>query len=205
LLFFADDTAFYTSSRYAKTIIRKLEKTVRKFKTYFKKWKIKLNESKTQAIFFSNRRTKQIPTRPFKIGDSSINWESTAVKYLGVYLDKRLTFKLHVEYVIKKTSNAIKIIYSLLNRKSQLNIESKLLLYKVALRPIISYAAPIFSNIANTHKKKLQTIQNKILKMILNKPWHTSSAEIHEITKMETMNEHFTKLNENFSEQGSAH
>ena len=52
---FADDLAFYVTSRFAKTIVRKLESTAKKFLRYYKKWKIKLNETKTQAIFFTDR------------------------------------------------------------------------------------------------------------------------------------------------------
>ena len=94
-------------------------------------------------------------------------------------LDTKLTFKQHINYVIDKANTATKILYSLINRRSRLDINSKLLLYKVAIRPIICYASPIFFHMAHTHHKKLQTLQNKLLRMILNVPWDTSTSEIH--------------------------
>lgn len=53
---FADDTAFYKSSRYFKEIEKTLQSAVNKFKSYFKQWKIQMNLNKTQAIFITNRR-----------------------------------------------------------------------------------------------------------------------------------------------------
>ena len=195
---FADDTAFYTSSRYAKTIIRSLEKTAKKLYRYFTKWKIVINQDKTQAIFFTNRRTKQLPQRKFKFDTSEIEWETTAVKYLGIYFDKRITFKKHIDYVIKKAFTAIRILYSMFNRKSRLQQACKVLLYKVAIRPIVTYGAPVFNSMAQTHKKKLQTVQNKILKMILNVPWLTSTVEIHERSQIETVTDFMNRLTTNF-------
>jgi hypothetical protein len=63
-------------------------------------------------------------------------------------------------------------MYPLINRKSSLKTKNKILLYKVGIRPILTYGAPVFSTAAKTHLKKIQTTQNKILKMILNVPWY---------------------------------
>ena len=198
LALFADDTAFFTSSRYCKTITRIIEKTAKRLYKYYTRWKIKINQDKTQAIFFSKRRTKQLPRTNFKFVNTDVPWEQNAVKYLGIYLDRRLTFKQHIEHAIKKASQAMKIVYSLLNRKSKLNLSCKTLLYKMAIRPILTYGAPILNNMANVHKRRLQITQNKTLRMILNVPWDTSTIQIHEDTKMEIITDFMDKLTVNF-------
>lgn len=154
LALFADDTALFTTSRLAKSIVKKLEVSSKQLLRYFSLWKIKLNEAKTQAIFFTNRRTKQVPTNPFNFGTSAVNWQND-LKYLGVVLDKKLTFRSHIQEVLTKAQTTIRILYSLLCRKSKLNETNKLLLYKVGIRPILTYAAPLISTIAKTHKQKL--------------------------------------------------
>lgn len=194
---FADDTAFYTSSRYAKTIMRKLEKTAKTTIRYFTKWKITANCSKTQAIFFTKRRTKQLPTRPLSINNSTIEWLGM-VKYLGLHMDKKLTLQRHIRLVSDKASKTVKVLYSLLNRKSRLYVNSKLLLYKAAIRPMMSYAAPIIVNAAKSNLKILQTQQNKILKMILQKPWRTPTTQVQEEANTESMIDYLSKLSENF-------
>jgi len=196
---FADDTAFYTSSRICATITKNLRDTFKAYLEYFRKWKITLNVNKTQAIFFTRRRTREIPKRPLYITrDCRVPWEPKHVKYLGVMLDKKLTFASHVSYVLEKTNKAISILYSLVSRNSALKVDNKLLLYKVALRPIFAYACPIFNSAAKTHLKKLQTLQNKALKMCLNVHWRTSTNVIHNEAELDCVREHFEKLTRNF-------
>ncbi len=117
------------------------------------------------------KKKLEIPSSPLKVKNHQIN-RSDSVKYLVLLLDKRLTFNKHVEFIINKVSNAVKCMYPLINRKSSLKTKNKILLYKVGIRPILTYGAPVFSTAAKTHLKKIQTTQNKILKMILNVPWY---------------------------------
>lgn len=194
---YADDTAFMCTSRFAKVIVRNLTKTFKRYHRYFKLWKISVNNSKTQAIFFSKRRTKQLPQRPFIAGTENIAWNSP-VKYLGLLLDSRLTFQQHIIYVSEKTFKAIKILYSLLNRKSKLNLNNKLLLHKVCLRPVMTYAAPIIKSVAKSHIQKLQVAQNKILRIIMNAPRYTRTADLHEELNIERIDELIDRLSDNF-------
>lgn len=194
---FADDTAFYTTSRFQKRIQNVLQASVGKYKTFFKRWKITMNETKTQAIFYTNRRTKQVPTGPIRICNELIEWTRN-VKYLGFILDQKLTTKSHIDYATNKCHQATRILYSMLNRKSKLDINSKLLLYKVAIRPTMLYAAPILTQAAQTNKLKLQRAQNKVLRMITNSRWRTSIQRLHERSNMELVNEFIDRLHENF-------
>jgi hypothetical protein len=136
---------------------------------FFAKWKIKINGDKTQAVYFTKRRKKELPTGPINVFGAQVEWAKEA-KYLGAILDKTMTLKQHIEYVTGKVNLMTRILYPLLNKKSQLNKHNKLLLYKQVLRPMMTYACPILENIAKTHLTKLQVTQNKILKMALNLP-----------------------------------
>lgn len=196
---FADDTAFFRSHRCAKSIMKSLEKYGRTLHRYFKLWKISINSSKSQSIFFTNRRTKQIPQRNLHIFGDEIQWEPEHVKYLGVLLDKKLTFRDHTSYILKKSTAAIRTLYSLLNRKSKLMRDCKLLLYKVAIRPIVTYAAPILNMMAKIHKRRLQTSQNKAIKMILDAHWRTSTDQIHDEANIERITDYMNKLTQDFN------
>jgi len=50
---------------------------------------------------------------------------------------------------------------------------------------IMRYAAPVWQSCANTHKNKLQTQQNKILKMMMDLPFNFPTTKLHCITKAE--------------------
>lgn len=197
---FADDSALSVSSRFAKQITSKLKKDTKKYSTYLKNWKIKTNEEKFQLMFFTRRRTKQLPSGPLNINNVDINWCNEA-KYLGLILDKTLTFQKHIEYALNKANTAMRIFYSLLNRRSKLNLENKLLIYKVAIRPIFSYGCQIFNGAAKTHIDKLQRFQNKVLRAIFNVTWNPdtmryslTTSQLHLQAELETVKEHFDRL-----------
>jgi hypothetical protein len=92
-------------------------------------------------------------------------------------------------------------MYSLLHRKSALSIKNKILLYKVGIRPILTYGCPVFSSAAKTHLKKIQTTQNKILKMILNVPWRTRTTTAHHQANVPSIQEFLMKLTTKFKEK----
>lgn len=161
------------------------------------KWKININNIKTQAIFITKRRSLEIPKKRLEIFNTKISW-TNEVKYLGLVLDKRLTLKQHTDYVIKRTNAAIHTLYPLINRKSKLNIQNKLLIYKVAIRPVFTYASPAFIGIAKSHIKRLQVQQNKALKMILNTSRYERTSTIHEVAKVQMVEEYIEKLTEKF-------
>lgn len=69
---FADDTAFSSTSRNFKTIEKDLQRAFVKAKNYFTRWKITINAGKTQCIYFTRRRTKQLPTGPIRLDNSNI-------------------------------------------------------------------------------------------------------------------------------------
>lgn len=125
---FADDKLTFTSSYRVSAIIKKLKKVLALNKKYFHKWKIKLNENKTEAILFTKRRP--IVEQNIYSDELKIEW-SEKVKYLGVVLDTKLTFANHIKHIIQKAiSNLIKF-YSIF-KNSHISIHSKKIFYKNA-------------------------------------------------------------------------
>jgi hypothetical protein len=199
LALFADDTSFYTSSSLASTITSRLKTYSEILEKYFKKWKINLNHDKTEAIFFTKRLKKELPGPTINIFGKIISWTDN-IRYLGINLDKRLTLGKHIEKVLLKANNCIKVLYPLVSRKSKMNVGNKLLLYKVVIRPVITYGCPVFYNIAKSHLKKLQVFQNKFLKSVLKFPPLSRTREIHNLTKVPMIDEFIEKLKTKFFE-----
>lgn len=197
---FADDTCYFISSRQRGSITCGLRQTLISNMNFFNHWKININIDKTQAMFFTRRLTREIPRRPLHISNNNnIIWSTENVKYLGVLLDKRLTFKNHINYVIDKTNKAIHTLYPLLASNSKLNINNKLLLYKTAIRPIITYASPVSFNCAAIHLKKLQVLQNKTLKLIYDLPHYTRTTTLHETADLQLITTYIRELADRFN------
>ena len=126
-----------------------------------------------------------------------LNW-SQSVKYLGLNFDPILTFGSHVDLTCLKASKYIRILYPLMNRRSPLSIANKKLLYKAVFRSIMTYGAPVWSDCAKTHMRKLQVIQNKCLKLAFNQPFFFSTAELHKLAGVELISDFCGRISSRF-------
>lgn len=119
-------------------------------------------------------------------------------KYLGVYLDFKLTFKHHITKKVESATRAKKALYPLIGRRSHLSLENKLTLYKQILQPQILYASEVFSGAAKCHIERLQVYQNSCLRLITNSPWFVTNELIHNDLKIpaiwETIRKNATKF-----------
>ena len=102
----------------------------------------------------------------------------------------------HVDYVIQKAQVTLRKLYPLLCRKSKLHPNNKLLLYKSCIRPVFMYAAHLLENMAQANILKLQRLQNKTLKMLMDLPccFNTIFTHIHEICEMELIGDFISRL-----------
>lgn len=148
LALYADDTAIMaTSSKEAMAVTytqRQLDEIVK----FFHKWKLQLNADKTQAIIFTKRR-KIENKPPLTINGTQIQ-EETELKYLGVVLDKTLTFTKHINETRKKTIIARRAINPYIQVTTPLNEKLKRQLYRAYIQSILMYAAPVWSSTSKT-------------------------------------------------------
>lgn len=187
IAFYADDTAIYAASKQIRGVITKLQRSLNSCNNYFRKWKIKINPDKTQAIYFSfNNSRRNIPQKRLILNNSEIQF-SENIKYLGIHLDKKLNFGIHIQKTCEKAITCSRILYPFLAPNSKLSFDNKMLIYNQVIRSIITYGSPIWFNAANTHLKKLQIIQNKNLKIINKLPRGYSTLLLHQELNMLTI------------------
>lgn len=167
---YADDKAIIVKGKLSNCIVKRLDKSLHTCMQFYKKWKIKINVNKTQAILFPfNRSYKRIPSIQLHHENQDIPFSDT-IKYLGVIIDKKLTFQKHVEYAADKTIKCFRSLYPLLNKKSKLNTDNKTIIFKAIIRPIMLYGCPVWGSAASSHIRKLQVLQNRALKTIFKLP-----------------------------------
>jgi hypothetical protein len=122
--FFADDTCIYATDRKENYVLGKLQRGLSAIEKRCESWNIKLNEDKTQAIYFSHRLRP--PEFHLTLNGRNIPFVHH-VKYLGVIFDKRITWRLHIEMIEAKAFRAFIRVYSLL-KSEHLSSNIKLLL-----------------------------------------------------------------------------
>jgi hypothetical protein len=122
-----------------------------------------LRKSSTPDVTFNNI---QIPRK-------------TEIKYLGMTIDSKLTWKQHIAKKRKQVNISIKQLNWLLSRKSNLATENKLFIYKTIIIPIGTYGLELWSCASKSSISIIQRSQSKILRMTVDAPWYVSNATLH--------------------------
>lgn len=197
---YADDTLLYTFARNPKTAMTKLGPQAQKLVQYYKKRKIKINTAKTKLIIFTpsgtKRRTlttvKNAKLAKLKIDGQTIT-PSETVKYLGINFHNRLKFLPHVKTVMSKARFAYNILSPIFNNK-KINQTCKINLYKQIIRPIMLYGAIIWSTISYASNTKIEIMERKMLRKILNVKYeglkYISNSRLYEIAKLPQLTEY---------------
>ncbi|GFX47004.1 RNA-directed DNA polymerase from mobile element jockey [Trichonephila clavipes] len=183
----ADDTAILSRHRNLDTLVENINEHLAHL------WKIALNSSKTEAVFFSKRK----PPPEITLQNQRIPW-SQHTKYLGVIVDKNLTFRQHITYIRDKFKNTTRKLYSLICRKSKLNRHNKLLIYTLIMKPLLTYASPVWGHAAKTNINLLETAQNLIIRQICNAHWYMRNKDLRIACNIPTIRQTIRKLAINF-------
>jgi hypothetical protein len=88
LALFADDTCIYTTDRKEGYVLRNLQRGLTSVGSWCKHWNIRVNEEKTQAIYFS--RGNRPPETSLTLKGWNIPFVNN-IKYLGVIFDRKIT------------------------------------------------------------------------------------------------------------------
>jgi hypothetical protein len=180
IAFYADDSAIITKAKSSDVLVRRLQKGLKFCDKFYFKWKIQVNIAKTQAILFPfNKSAKRITRNQIQNGNTQIPFSNT-VKYLGIHLDRKLNFSQHINSTADRAVKCSRALYPLLCKRSFLSEKNKVIIYRTIIRTLMLYGCYIWHIAANTHKNKLQVIQNKNLKTIHNLPMRFSTLELHE-------------------------
>ncbi|KAI5749884.1 hypothetical protein M8J76_011129 [Diaphorina citri] len=131
--------------------------------------------------------------------------DDTALYVLGgPHAGLRLQQQLNMlEPYYKKTG--IGLLYNLINKRSKLDTKLKLLLYKVMIIPVLTYATPAWLSAPKSYKNKLQVIQNKYLRIIFNDHLNIlGTKELHKKANIKYIADHQKTLNDRYYEKITA-
>ena len=105
--------------------------------------------------------------------------EKEKIKILGVTISNNLSWEAHTSNLIRN----VKYCYRSFSRSCKyLTMDSRKLLYNASIASRLNYCDMIWDGCSVDIKNKLQTIQNRCARRILNKPPGTSAAPLlHEL------------------------
>ena len=102
------------------------------------------------------------------------------VKYLGITLDKRrLIFGPQLKATVKKCRLRLIQLRWLNNRRSTLPLRCKRAVYVHCVLPIWLYGVQIWGIAAKSNYRRIQVLQNRVLRQITNCPWYVRGSTLH--------------------------
>ncbi|GFU82664.1 probable RNA-directed DNA polymerase from transposon X-element [Trichonephila clavipes] len=197
LAMFADDTAIITQNKRFSVVISNLQHYISLLELWLTDWKVKVNASKSACLMFTSRPRLPVGLSPVQIFGQPVPWVRVA-KYLGLFLDAKLTFAHHIEQTRKKAQAVHAVLKRLISRRSKLAIRHKVLLYKSIIRPVMSYGSQIWGSAGMCHLKKLHTLTNSFLRQIVNAPWFVRNEVIYRDLKIKPFLPHIKDLSKRF-------
>ncbi|UYV71775.1 hypothetical protein LAZ67_9000338 [Cordylochernes scorpioides] len=178
---FADDVAILSNSKSIGIITTQLQNYINSITKWCNDWKLDINPKKSQAIIFPPLENKKFkPQSIQKVNQSPINW-TDSVKYLGVTLDSKLKFNMHVKNIIKKAKIAKITLSSLFNYRSKLTTKQRFTLYRSCILPIVTYALPVWCKyITTTDKNRINAFMRICLRTSIGAPFNLSNKILKE-------------------------
>ena len=113
--------------------------------------KLSVNIKKTNYVVFKSKQKRMGGNLSLSF-DGKLLKQDQVVKFLGVFLHENLSWKPHINYICKKISKSVGIIY---RSRFYLSTTTKLLLYYTLIYPYLSYCNIIWGS---THVTSLNRI-----------------------------------------------
>lgn len=159
-ILFADDTNLLCCGENLEKLLDTMEKEVSRMKIWFDENKLTLNLSKTKFIIFGNRSTDTDK----KLMINGIELERVSeIKFLGVVIDNKLSWKPHINYIKTKISKSLAILNK---AKDLLNKASLNMLYCSFILPYMTYCVEVWGNTYKTNTHPIFILQKRAIRII---------------------------------------
>ena len=175
---YADDTVLITNAIDIYTAHLNLQTDLDNIANWCKGNKLCINIKKTKGMIMGSRsmvkKHRFVPKR--KIDGVALEYVFQ-YKYLGVTIDESLTFHNHLKNTIKILAHKI---YMFKKIRHYITEDAAVKIYKTMVLPYADYGDIFFINANNNQLKKLQTLQNRALRICLNVALVTPIEILHQ-------------------------
>ena len=177
---YADDTALLRTTPQIHACAAQLNRYLPQLLRWYDRWRVAINHTKSEAVFFSKRR--RLKPQNIIVGPHRVPWGPSA-KYLGVVLDRGLSWGPHITSVCGKATGAFLALRPFFSNK-RVSPKTKLRAFSAIIRSICTYAIPIWG-CAEPHR--LRRVQGKfmaLLRSALRIPWYVRNTQILRETRI---------------------
>ena len=166
--FYADDTQLYIEIGNIQDTKDKISALLSDIKKWMCERKLKLNDSKTEVVLIrGNLRNSVVDEFGNLDFEGSQLDPHLFVKNLGIIFDSSLSFRNHINSVVKACNFHIRNLYAI---RKYLNKQSLLALVYSLIVPRVDYCNSLFIGLPNCVLMKLQSVLNRATRLIFALP-----------------------------------
>ena len=118
-----------------------------------------INASKTKYVIFHNKKGNISEDWDLSIGEECLKRENL-VKFLGVIIDEKLTWRDHIDKVISKVSKSLALMRGM---KNVLNQEDLKTMYYSFIYPHLTYAVEVWGHAKKGILARIEKLQKKFV------------------------------------------
>ena len=134
-LLFADDTSIFFSHSNPNYLENVFNNELLNIDIWLRCNELSINVQKTNYVIFRPSQRKVNHSFSLSFGGQPLT-QSSATKFLGVYLDEHLTWKYHINFVCKQIAKSVGILST---TRFYLSCKTKLMLYYTLIYLYITY------------------------------------------------------------------
>lgn len=174
---YADDFKILVADSKPSIVRRELESLVNRVVDHYLLWNLRVNPPKCETILYHKplrflNVNKRREIREFKIniraGGSRYTIEhKKSVRYLGTQLDYLLRMHEHAMTQLTKARSAFRANSRLFFSRS-LSTRAKVICYMLLIRPLLTYAFPVWWNLAASTMEKFRKFERSCLRACLH-------------------------------------
>ena len=161
---FADDGAIWYSHNSIQSALTTLQLALNQIHVWCNHWGLKVSETKTKAIIFTNKR-KFNPT-PLHINNKVVPFV-TSMKFLGLIFDQKLTWKYHIMNLKDRCQKDLQLMRIISSKNFGANYNNLRTIYIGLIRSKLDYGSFIYGTAAKTHLTQIDRIQYQASRIML--------------------------------------
>ena len=161
---FADDSAIWTKHSSPKLALKKIQSALDKIEMWSQLWGFRISTLKTRAIIFSKRNINVGSLQKLTLFGRDIEF-SDRITFLGMILDKKLTWGEHIKNLIEKCNKDLNLMRLVSGTTYGADKKILLTLYKALILSKIDYGAQAYNSASKSLLSKLDIIQNHALRI----------------------------------------
>ncbi len=163
---FADDVSLFNSHPNKEVAEAAIQEAITNVAEWSRCRKLTLNSSKCEVAFFTNNSKEARLQSSVQLDGTTLNTTSLP-KFLGVTIDRALSFGPHVTGVVSKASNRFRVLVSITTKRWGWRKDQLLKVFRALHLSVINYAGPAWQPwLAPTRLDQLERCQNRALHII---------------------------------------